>query len=172
MKKVLIAIDMQNDFISGSLGSADAEAIVPNVIREIENESYGAVYATMDTHSENYADTLEGRLLPVAHCIKGTEGWQIEDRVNEALRKRNAVIIEKPTFGSEILKEEIRKLNPEEIVLVGLCTDICVCSNAMLLRAAMPDTPVHVVKDACAASALAKQQEALDIMESCQITAI
>ncbi len=172
MKKILIAIDMQNDFVSGALGSPAAEAIVQSVVREIESDAYDAVFATMDTHTDEYADTLEGKLLPVPHCIKDTKGWQIEKRVSEALKKRNAVIIEKPTFGSEKLKEEVKKLNPDEIVLVGLCTDICVCSNAILLRAALPDTPIHVVKDACAASAEAKQQEAFDIMESCQITAI
>ena len=172
MKKVLIVIDMQNDFVSGTLGSEAAKAIVPSVIQEIESDAYDAVYATMDTHTERYGETLEGHLLPVAHCIKDTQGWQIEKSVSDALEKRNAVIIEKPTFGSEKLKDEIQRLNPQEIVLVGLCTDICVCSNAMLLRAALPDTPIHVVKEACAASAAAKQQEALDIMESCQITAI
>ncbi len=135
MKKLLIVIDMQNDFIDGALGTAEAEAIVPAVKAKIESFPPEAVIATMDTHGPDYLSTQEGRKLPVEHCIRGTEGWQLSPALAERLSA--ARIFEKPSFGSLRLAEELQK-EPEleEIELVGLCTDICVVSNALLLKAA------------------------------------
>ena len=169
MRKLLIVIDMQNDFIDGSLGTAEALAIVENVKDKIRQYAPADVIATMDTHEKNYMETLEGHYLPVPHCIRGTEGWKIAPAVEKALDSVQAEIIEKPTFGSYALAERIFRLAPEEIVIVGLCTDICVISNALLLRAGMYQTKITVLADGCAATTPAKHIEALHIMESCQI---
>jgi nicotinamidase-related amidase len=169
MTKVLIVVDMQNDFVDGSLGSKEAVRILPQVVKEIRDESYDCVYATLDTHPKEYLKTMEGKNLPVEHCIKDTAGWQLNPVVQQALEKRHAVIIEKPTFGSEQLVEEMKKLQPQEITLVGLCTDICVISNALMLRAALHETPIHVIGEACAGVTPAKHNAALIVMQSCQI---
>lgn len=172
MKKILIVIDMQNDFIDMALGTSEAAACVPHVLRQILDPSYDRVFATMDTHDKEYLSTLEGKKLPVPHCIKGTIGWQLNPDVQKALQKRNAVILEKPGFGSMDLMKDIQKETPDSIVICGLCTDICVMCNAMLLRAALPGTPIAVDADACAAVTPAKQKEALSILTSCQIDII
>ncbi|MCH4208152.1 MAG: cysteine hydrolase [Solobacterium sp.] len=169
MKHALIVVDMQNDFIDMALGSKEAAKIVPDVIQLIEDPSYDAVFATMDTHDEAYLSSFEGTHLPVAHCIKGTEGWKLNPLVEQALRSRNAVIIEKPTFGSITLAERMKQAKPEQITLCGLCTDICVLSNALLLRAYLPDVEINVIRKACAATTEQKQKETLDVMASCQI---
>ena len=169
MKNVLIAIDLQNDFIDMSLGTPEAVSIVDRAVSEIGKECYDTVIATMDTHPENYLETFEGKNLPVEHCIKGTQGWQINAAVKKALDERNALVIEKPTFGSLVLEELMRTEKPESVTLIGLCTDICVLSNALLIRAALPDTPIRVAADACAATSPAKHTAALAVMASCQI---
>jgi nicotinamidase/pyrazinamidase len=169
MTKVLAVIDMQKDFIDGSLGTAEAVKTVPEVVKAIEDPSYDAVYATMDTHPENYLDTFEGKHLPVKHCIKGSEGWQLNPQVKAALEKRNAKVIEKPTFGSSDLVDRIAAKEPDEIVLVGLCTDICVISNALMLRAALYDTKISVIEKACAGVTPEKHAAAIEVMKSCQI---
>jgi nicotinamidase/pyrazinamidase len=171
MKNILVVIDMQNDFVSAALGSPQAEAIVPAVVRLIGDPRFDGVYATLDTHESDYLDTFEGRHLPVAHCIRGTSGWQLEPAVKAALEARHAKLMEKPTFGSVRLAEEIRRLHPQEITLCGLCTDICVLSNALLLRAYLPDVKITVAADACAATTERKQKETLDVLASCQIDA-
>ena len=166
MSKILIVVDMQNDFIDGALGTKEAVAIVPYVKEVVENFE-GKVLFTRDTHFENYMDTQEGKNLPVPHCIKGTDGWQI-CAVLEELRKTEA--IDKVTFGSkdlaEILKQEE---NIEEITFVGLCTDICVMANAVLLRTAMPNTPITVIASCCAGSTPEAHKTALEAMKSLQI---
>ena len=167
--KVLIAIDIQNDFVSGSLGTKEAEAALAKMVEEINSPKYDMVFATQDTHDTNYLNTLEGKYLPVVHCIKGTEGWKFPKSVEEALHKRNAKIFEKDTFGSLNLAVELQKLAPEEIVLIGICTDICVVINALLLRTYLPNTKITVLSQACAATTIDKQKEALDVMASCQI---
>ena len=168
MKKLLIVIDMQNDFIDGALGTAEAEAIVPAVKAKIESFPPEAVIATMDTHGPDYLSTQEGRKLPVEHCIRGTEGWQLSPALAERLSA--ARIFEKPSFGSLRLAEELQK-EPEleEIELVGLCTDICVVSNALLLNAAMPEVTIRVDAACCAGVTPERHRAALDTMRSCQI---
>ena len=171
MKKILIVIDMQNDFIDGALGTKEAEAIVENVKAKIKTYPKGAVYATMDTHSEDYMQTQEGRKLPVPHCIRNTDGWQLDPVIREALGEFAAV--EKPTFGSVRLPEMIRdRIGPEEnvtIELLGLCTDICVVSNALLLKASFPEASIRVNSACCAGVTPEKHRAALETMASCQI---
>lgn len=170
--KVLAVIDMQNDFINGALGTKEAQAIVPRVAERIRSFE-GTVAATRDTHGEDYLSTEEGRHLPVVHCVKGTYGWQIEDTVQKALDEKNALIIDKPTFGStdlgEYVKELCRKEEVEEIILIGVCTDICVISNALLLKAYVPEVPIRVEPVCCAGVTPKSHEQALKAMEVCQI---
>ena len=151
MRKILVVIDMQNDFIDGSLGTKEAQQIVPRVVEKMKEYDPWNIYLTRDTHYENYLDTQEGRNLPVEHCIEGTHGWQLNDAVAKAAEK--ATVIDKPTFGSNrlagILMTE-RAQEALEIELVGLCTDICVVSNALLFKAAMPEAPITVDASCCA----------------------
>ncbi len=175
MKKILIAVDLQNDFIDGALGTKEAEAIVPAAaarIREYRKEG-AEIIATLDTHGEDYMQTREGKKLPVPHCIRGTEGWQLDPAIREAAG--DAVLVEKPTFGSVRLPELIRTLAGEDtpvIELLGLCTDICVVSNALLLKANYPEAPIAVRADCCAGVTPAKHEAALETMASCQIRII
>ena len=164
MRNLLVVVDMQNDFIDGSLGTKEAVAIVDNVIAEI------AKYDTRDTHPENYLETQEGKNLPVVHCVKGTDGWQINEKVKTALK--DAVVIDKPTFGSKILAEEITKIAEKEditVTLVGLCTDICVVSNAILIKAYVPEIPVKVIASCCAGVTPESHEAALATMRMCQV---
>ena len=169
MQKFLIVVDMQNDFIDGALGTAESVEIVNNVKTKIEGFD-GKVIFTRDTHCENYLTTQEGRNLPVEHCIKNTYGWQIREEL-DALRKNEA--IDKPTFGSaelgEMLKAENEKEKIESITLIGLCTDICVISNAMLIKAFLPETKVRVDAACCAGVTPDSHKTALNAMKMCQI---
>lgn len=172
MRKILIVIDMQNDFIDAALGTAQALAIVDAVKEKIRSFPISDVYATMDTHHENYLKTQEGRNLPVPHCIKGTNGWQLRPDIATLLE--GARIYEKPTFGSCALARDLKALaeseNGEiELELVGLCTDICVVSNALLLKAAMPEIAISVDAACCAGVTPEKHLAALETMRSCQI---
>lgn len=172
MKKVLAVIDMQNDFIDGALGTKEAQEIVGNVVSKIKSYEGETVFATKDTHGENYMETSEGRHLPVPHCIKGTKGWEIQDEVAEALNQAEAEIIDKPTFGSEILAERLYELSQKEeleIELVGLCTDICVVSNALLLKAKMPEVVIKADPACCAGVTPESHEAALLTMKMCQI---
>ena len=165
--KILVVVDMQKDFIDGALGTAEAVAIVPNVIakiKEYENSDNLVIY-TKDTHHENYMDTREGRNLPVPHCIKGTAGHEIPD---EILRGHD-LIIEKPTFGSTELVSYLEKIEFDEIELIGLCTDICVVSNALLIKARFPEREVSVDSSCCAGVTPATHEAALTTMKMCQI---
>ena len=169
-RKILIVIDMQNDFIDGSLGTKEAEAIVPAVIEKIKEYPKQDVYATRDTHPEDYLNTQEGKNLPVEHCIKGTKGWEIRADIAELILKNH--IFDKPTFGSVQLAEAVKKMNEEEpleIELIGLCTDICVVSNALLLKAFMPEVRISVDPSCCAGVTPEKHEAALETMRSCQI---
>ena len=171
MKKILIVVDMQKDFVDGALGSAEAEAIVANVVKKIE-EFDGDVIATYDTHTENYMDTQEGKNLPVPHCIKGTDGWKLNDKVQAALDKRAYKSIEKPTFGStELISYINENYDPcdTEIELLGLCTDICVVSNALLLKANFIETKVSVDSACCAGVTVESHEAALTTMKMCQV---
>ena len=169
MQKILLVIDMQNDFIDGALGTKEAVTIVPAVKKKIE-EFKGTVLFTRDTHFENYMETQEGRNLPVPHCIKGTDGWQIRPEL-DALRSTDA--IDKVTFGSSALGPILQKLdleNPiESITIIGLCTDICVISNAMIAKAFFPEVPISVDANCCAGVTPKTHENALRAMEVCQI---
>lgn len=140
MKHFLIVVDMQKDFVDGALGTPEAQAIVPAVAEKIRSFS-GEIFATLDTHGEDYLSTKEGQALPVPHCIKGTPGWELNPQVAAALEEKGYTPVEKPTFGSLVLPELLRKSAGEEsfdLELIGLCTDICVVSNALLLKANFP----------------------------------
>ena len=171
--KVLIVVDMQNDFIDGALGTAEAQAIVGNVVKKIENWD-GLVFATRDTHGEDYLETQEGKNLPVIHCVEDTQGWEIASAVEEALEKHDMVIcFDKPTFGSVALMDAIAELSGvEEVELIGLCTDICVISNAMLVKAVLPEVQVTVDASCCAGVTPASHLNALEAMKMCQIRVI
>lgn len=167
--KVLVVIDMQNDFIDGALGTPEACAIVPAVVDKIRNFD-GLILATRDTHGADYLSTQEGRNLPVEHCIKGTKGWELNPEISELIKETP---IDKPTFGScELgmrLKELAQHENIENITLIGVCTDICVISNAMIIKAFLPEVPVTVVKECCAGVTPESHLRALEAMRSCQI---
>ena len=171
MKKLLVVVDMQNDFISGSLGTTQAQEIVPNVVKKIESWS-GDVVATLDSHNYNYLDTREGRMLPVQHCIMSTDGHCIEASVFNALQRKNngsVMFINKPTFGSTRLQQAAATERYDYIELVGLCTDICVVSNALLIKAALPEADIVVDANCCAGTTPEAHDAALRTMASCQI---
>ncbi len=172
MQNILLVIDMQNDFIDGALGTKEAEAIVPKVKEKIKSFD-GTVLFTRDTHETCYMETQEGRNLPVPHCIRGTEGWQIRPELEEL---RTTEAIDKNTFGSKDLGAKLAELNEQEeigsITLIGLCTDICVISNALLAKAFLPEVPILVDAACCAGVTPASHETALSAMESCQIKII
>ena len=169
MQNILLVIDMQNDFIDGALGTPEAVDIVPKVREKIKNFD-GTVLFTRDTHGENYMETQEGKNLPVPHCIRGTEGWQIRPELEEL---RVTEPIDKGTFGSDELGKILRDLNDEDpigtITVIGLCTDICVISNALLAKAFLPEVPIEVDASCCAGVTPESHENALKAMASCQI---
>jgi len=174
MKKILIVVDMQNDFITGSLGTKEAELIIDNVITKIKEYKPQHIYVTLDTHSVNYLQTSEGKNLPVEHCIRGTAGWELNERVKEALA--DAINIEKPTFGSYTLVDQIYSLYMREqeleIELIGLCTDICVITNALLLKTKMPEVLIKVDSSCCAGVTPESHEAALTVMRMCQVQVV
>ena len=169
MQNILVVVDMQNDFVSGALGSRDAESIVEPVKEKILSFD-GKIIFTRDTHEGDYLQSEEGRNLPVPHCIRNTEGWEIVDALKGL---RDSMIIDKPTFGSTVLGEVLRSLDREEkigtVTLCGLCTDICVISNALLVKAFLPDA--HIAVDASLSRGVTAESHrtALEAMKSCQI---
>ena len=172
MTDLLIVVDMQRDFVSGALGSEQARAIVPAVaarIQQAKAENTQVVF-TLDTHEENYMNTREGRFLPVPHCIRGTQGWELCEEL-EALRTEPAIC--KPTFGSRELGELLWDMNGDEpvggVTLVGVCTDICVISNALLIKAFLPELPITVDAACCAGVTPESHRTALEAMKMCQI---
>ena len=173
MKKILVVIDMQNDFIDGALGTAEAVSIVPKVIEKIRAFD-GTVLFTRDTHEEGYLETQEGRNLPVPHCIKGTHGWKLHPEIEslaEDLGGPPALhVFDKGTFGSRALAKYLAD-DPDvsEIELVGLCTDICVISNALTIKTCLPETPITVDAACCAGVTPESHRRALDAMRVCQI---
>lgn len=171
MKKFLIVVDMQKDFVDGALGTPEAVKIVPNVVKKIKGFD-GEIIVTYDTHSENYMETSEGKHLPVPHCIKGTDGWMLDSDVQNALKGREYTEVEKPTFGSVNLPDIIKsKAGDEEfsVELIGLCTDICVVSNALLLKANFPEANISVDSACCAGVTVDSHNAALTTMKMCQI---
>ena len=169
MQDILIVVDMQNDFIDGALGTAEAVAIVPKVAEKVRDFK-GTVIFTRDTHGENYMQTQEGRNLPVPHCIKGSRGWEVCPAL-EPLRTGRT--IDKPTFGSAELGKVLLELDTKEpvgsITLVGLCTDICVISNAMIAKAFLPEVPVTVDAACCAGVTPESHRNSLSAMKMCQV---
>ena len=175
MSKILIVVDMQKDFVDGSLGTKEAVEIVPAVVKEI-SQNYDHIIFTRDTHQSDYLSTNEGRHLPVIHCIEDTEGWQLDKAVAEAvsgLPEGTFTLLNKPTFGSEelvkLLKEYDKKEHIGSITLIGLCTDICVVNNALLIKTAFPEIEIRVLKDCCAGVTPKTHEAALTTMKMCQI---
>lgn len=170
MKKLLIVVDMQTDFVTGALGTKEAQAIVPMVAEKIQKakEEGTDVIFTLDTHEENYLDTQEGKQLPVPHCIKNTEGWMLVPELRPLAG--GCMSVEKPTFGSTRLAHIVGRAGYDEIELIGLCTDICVISNAMILKASVPETPISVDASCCAGVTPESHANALAAMKMCQIT--
>ena len=175
MKKILIVVDMQKDFVDGALGSKEAVAIVDNVVNKIEGFD-GDIIVTYDTHPQNYMETQEGKNLPVPHCIKGTDGWKLDAKVQAALDKKTYKAIEKPTFGSIELQNILYDINEnhrvEEITLMGIDTSICVLSNAILCKATLPEVPVNVIAECCSSVTPESHKTALEVMKLCQINII
>lgn len=170
MRKLLIVVDMQKDFVDGALGTAEAQAIVEPVVELMGQYHPEDMIATRDTHPANYLETQEGKKLPVVHCVKGTPGWQLDSRIQAALG--GAEVIDKPTFGSWQLADRVAALAEQEeleITLCGLCTDICVVSNALLLKARLPETVVRVAAGCCAGVTPASHTAALQTMQMCQV---
>lgn len=174
MKNILVVVDIQNDFVDGALGTPEAAAIINNAANKIKNFG-GDIFVTYDTHFDNYMDTLEGKKLPVPHCIKGTDGWKLNSKIAEALNGKKYKEIEKLTFGSTDLPKAVKEVigdEKAEITLIGLCTDICVVSNALLLKANFLDAEICVDSSCCAGVTPDTHNAALDTMRCCQINVI
>ena len=167
MKKLLIVIDMQNDFITGPLGSPEAQAIVPYVAEKVRDAvaNHDDVVFTQDTHKANYLESQEGLHLPVVHCQLGTPGWEI----HPALKPYAEKVFIKPGFGSTQLLEYVKSGGYDRVELVGLCTDICVVTNALMLKGALPELPIRVDAGGCAGVTPKTHQAAIDTMKMCQI---
>ena len=171
MRKILIVVDMQKDFVDGALGTKEAQAIVPAVCEKIRNFD-GDIFVTMDTHHENYLETNEGRALPVIHCVKDTPGWALDAHVQAALEGKKVTIVEKSGFGSKSLPGSLGD-GRKDITMIGVCTDICVVTNALILKTHSPETAEITVDSACCAGVTPKKHEAaLEVMRSCQIHVI
>lgn len=176
MQNLLIVIDMQNDFIDGSLGTPEAAAIVPKVLHKVKSFA-GTVIFTRDTHTEQYLQTAEGKKLPVKHCIKNTKGWEIQPQLEEVRLQLNAEVFDKITFGSKELASylvgNIKNCDGiSSITLCGLCTDICVISNALLIKAFLPEIPIIVDSACCAGVTPESHLNALEAMKMCQIEVV
>ena len=171
MKHFLIVVDLQRDFVDGALGTPEAVAMKPRAVAKIRGFD-GELFATLDTHSADYLHTAEGKQLPVEHCVKGTPGWELDADVRAALDEKGFTPVEKPTFGSLILPQLLRDRAGEEdfdVELIGLCTDICVISNALLLKASFPEKTITVDPACCAGVTPESHRAALTVMRSCQI---
>lgn len=171
MEKLLIIIDMQNDFIDGALANPAAQAIVPGIVKLAKNWT-GKIGVTYDTHRENYLETQEGKNLPYPHCIFNTEGHKLNSKIAEAVNNRISYTVFKPTFGFSDWRQYGLDNHFDEIVLVGTCTDICVISNALALKAACSETKISVIADLCAGLSPEKHAAAIEVMKSCQINVI
>lgn len=170
VKRLLIVVDMQKDFVNGALGTKEAQDIVPGVVKKIEGyqEAGDEIVFTLDTHFDNYMDTMEGKKLPVPHCVKGTPGWELIEELSSVAGRR----FEKPSFGSRELASYVADGGYDSVELVGLCTDICVISNTLLIKAAVPDTPVCVDAGCCAGVSPETHENALKAMKMCHIDII
>ena len=171
MRHILVVVDIQKDFVDGALGTAEAAAMVEKAARKIRDFD-GDIFVTYDTHFENYMETAEGKKLPVSHCIKGTPGWELDERITNALEGKVFTAVEKLTFGSTQLPEKVKELVGDEdfdITLIGLCTDICVVSNALILKANFPEKEIYVDASCCAGVTVDSHNAALTTMKMCQI---
>lgn len=173
--KCLIVIDMQNDFITGALGTKAAQRILPKIVEKVKNYD-GYVYFTQDTHfAESYFETEEGKNLPILHCVKGTDGWKLPQNLYDVITRKYFDYVEKSSFGSEVLGLKLREIHfmeaygIDEIELVGVCTNICVISNALLLKAYFPNIPIKVDASCCAGTSPDSHNNALKVMKDCQI---
>lgn len=179
-KKILVVVDVQNDFVYGSLGSDEAIAVVPNIVKKVNEykNNYDLIIFTQDTHYDDYLDTQEGKKLPVEHCIRGTNGWEIIDEINYKKCKKfnNFAVYRKSTFGFDDWGWEERFNNTDDslldIEIIGLCTDICVITNALLIKTYYPEAKITVDASCCAGSTPERHKAALDVMKSCQINVI
>lgn len=177
MYKILVVVDMQNDFITGALGNQDCEKAVPEVIDIIKTGDYNEIFATRDTHYENYLETQEGRKLPVPHTQRNTEGWEIQKDIMEAIlntySKEAMHLIDKSTFGStelfDIIKERNARYEEMQIDFVGVCTGICVISNVLPAKMAAPEATVRVIAKACACVTPESHETAINAMKMCQV---
>ena len=171
--KYLIVIDMQNDFVDGALGSPEAVAILPNVVEKVKSFD-GKVIFTRDTHQADYMETQEGRNLPVPHCIQGTSGWMLAPELAKLCEEKGCDVFDKPTFGSTELAASLVKDYESGILdsveLCGVCTDICVVSNALLIKASMPELPVSADVSCCAGTTPENHAAAVNTMKMCQIS--
>ena len=172
MKKVLIVVDMQKDFVDGALGTKEAVAIVDAVVEKVKTFD-GEVIFTRDTHFDNYMETQEGANLPVPHCVKDTEGWDLIPELKAFCEEMKCKVYDKPTFGSTELAADLKALYDagelESVELIGICTDICVVSNALLIKAFMTELPVSLDSSCCAGVTPEKHESALETMRSCQV---
>lgn len=168
--KALVVIDMQNDFITGSLGSDLTQSIVSNVVNKIKEKNYDTLYFTKDTHSCDYLNSLEGQKLPVLHCVAETEGWNLIPEIEKAIKDMDYIVIRKNTFGSPIWENLFTTY--DEIEICGVCTDICTVSNALVIRMFYPDMPITVDAKCCAGTSIEAHNAALTVMKSCQIDII
>lgn len=171
-KNKLIIIDAQNDFITGSLGTEQARRMLPHLIAKAGRFS-GEILMTQDSHTENYLDTQEGKMLPVVHCIIGTKGWEFAQELEKLRIEKEIKVYQKPCFGSTELVADLEEAYNNHLLdsveLVGICTDICVVSNALMIKSALPELAVYVDASCCAGVTPQKHQAALEVMRSCQI---
>ena len=174
MKHFLVVVDIQNDFVDGALGTKEAVAIIDNAAKFIK-EFDGEIFVTYDTHFEDYLNTSEGKKLPVTHCVKNTKGWQLNEKIEAALNGKDYTALEKLTFGSIELPVLIKEKAGEkefDITLIGLCTDICVVSNALILKASFYEKEVFVKENCCAGVTIESHNAAIKTMQMCQINII
>lgn len=179
MNKLLVIVDAQNDFISGALGSKEAQCAVDNIVDLVKNNHYDNVCCTYDVHSGDYFRTLEGKKLPIPHCVCGTKGAELNKKIEEVVYDNYTVIeVDKSTFGAydlpEVLNDydAVHYMEDAEIYVCGFCTDICVISNVLILKAAFPECEISVISDCCAGSTPEMHQKALDVMRSCHVNII
>ncbi len=172
MKKILVVVDMQNDFVDGALGTAEAQAIVPNVAKKIREFDGDEIFVTYDTHHDNYMETLEGKKLPIPHCIDGSYGHELNEEIKKALAGKEYKDVIKAGFGSFSISRGLKDRYPGEemeIEMLGLCTDVCVVSNALIMRAGYPNAKITVDSSCCAGVTPEGHRAALETMRNCQI---
>lgn len=170
--EILIVVDVQNDFVTGSLGTPEAKKILPYLSKRIVNFT-GPLFLTQDTHGKNYLNTQEGKFLPIIHCQENTKGWEFPQEIVQAKVDKNVKVFMKHTFGSKQLIDHLVSINQttpiEKISLMGICTDICVVSNALMIKAFLPEVPLYVESQGCAGLTVEKHQAALNVLQSNQI---